>query len=66
MEIQGKSDDGRVIWVDFPGTPPNGKNPKDDRPPPGSRRAPRGNPELDAEALERSLDGLDRAGGGPS
>jgi hypothetical protein len=62
MDIRETSPDGRVVWVDFHRgeSPP----PQPDQPPPGSRRAPPGNPELDTDAFARSLDGLDRAGGG--
>ena len=65
MDIHETSPDGRVVWVDFrPGLSEKESPPEQAVPPPGSRRAPPGNPDLDGEALARSLDGLDRAGGG--
>jgi hypothetical protein len=66
MDIRETSRDGRVVWVDFPGRPPGDESPpaRENEHPPGSRRTPSGNPDLDGEALARSLDGLERAGGG--
>jgi hypothetical protein len=66
MDIRETSPDGRVVWVDFrPGSPEHESPPAQANvPPPGSRRGPPGNPDVDGEALARSLDGLDRAGGG--
>jgi hypothetical protein len=65
MDSHDKPGDGRVVWVDFAG-----RRAQEERPaqanvhPPGSRTAPPGNPDVDRDALAKSLAGLERAGGG--
>jgi hypothetical protein len=64
MDIRETSRDGRVVWVDFKGHEEAGPPADAMAHPPGSRRTPPGNPDLDNEAFARCLDGLERAGGG--
>jgi hypothetical protein len=65
MDIDETSDDNRVVHVDFGAEAGDEAASTQETPhPPGSRRSPAGNPDVDGEALERSLEGLDRAGGG--